>query len=83
MSNTVTNINYYIFQCSYPKCKEKIPVEINIEKQEGSWDYEHATLRITCPFCGQRNHFSMKDRIKEINKREYEAMVKAARKKLK
>jgi hypothetical protein len=83
MSKTDTMISHFIFKCGYSKCKEGIPVELKIEKQEGNWAYELATLRLTCPFCGQRNHFSIKDRIKEINKREYDVMVKAIGKKLK
>jgi hypothetical protein len=83
MSKTETMMSHFIFKCGYPKCKEGIPVEVKIEKQEGNWAYELATLRLTCPFCGQRNHFSIKDRIKEINKREYDVMVKAIGKKLK
>jgi hypothetical protein len=81
---------YYLFKCSYPACKEIIPVEFIITQQnspagvftlkkgnrDGGLSDDRADIETICPFCHHTNHFQIKDSIKEINYHDYESGMK-------
>ncbi len=81
---------YYIFKCRYPACKEIIPVEFIVTRQNlsagvfrlkkedrgGGLSDDMADIEARCPFCNCINHFQIKDSIKEISHRDYESEMK-------